>query len=113
MIGAHVIHSPLVSAALLFSLGGPMISILLGLEGEAITACAEERGAGVGMYFGVYNLVVKGANGIAILITGILADLARGGEPWMVKMMGMCAGGMLFTGLIIYVLIKPSKRLHA
>jgi hypothetical protein len=113
MIGADVIHSPMVSAAILFSLGGPMISILLGLEGEAITACAEEEGAGVGMYFGVYNLVVKGANGIAILVTGILADLARGGDPWMVKLMGMSAGAMLFVGLITYLILKPSKTRHA
>ena len=109
LIGADVIYSPMVSAAILFSLGGPMISVLLGLEGEAITACAQENGGGVGMYFGVYNLVVKGANGIAILVTGILADLARGGEPWMVKIMGMSAGGMLFIGLITYLLLRPSK----
>lgn len=86
-----------------------MVAVLLGLEGEAITACAEENGGGIGMYFGVYNLIVKGANGVAIAVTGILADLARGGDPWMVKLMGMSAGGMLLLGLISYAALKPSK----
>ncbi len=108
-LGGSVVYSPMVTASLLFALGGPMVAVLLGLEGEAITACAEENGGGIGMYFGVYNLIVKGANGVAIAVTGILADLARGGDPWMVKLMGMSAGGMLLLGLISYAALKPSK----
>jgi hypothetical protein len=96
-----------VTAALLFALGGPMVAILLGLEGEAISACAEESSGGLGMYFGVYNLIIKGANGIAIAITAVLAEQARNGDPWQVKLMGMSAGAMLLLGLISYVMLKP------
>lgn len=106
-LGITVFHSPLVTAALLFALGGPMVALLLGLEGEAITACAKESNSGVGIYFGVYNLVVKGANGIAIAITSILAEQARSGDPWKVKLMGMSAGIMLLIGLISYIALKP------
>jgi hypothetical protein len=95
------------TAAILFALGGPMISVLLGLEGEAISACAEEAKSGIGIYFGVYNLIVKGANGVAIGITAALAEQARGGDPWMVKLMGISAGVMLFIGLVAYLFLKP------
>ena len=45
---------------------------LLGLEGEAITACAEERGGdSVSIYFGVYNFVVKAMNGVATMVIGL------------------------------------------
>ena len=106
-LGISVVGSPLMTASILFALGGPMIAVLLGLEGEAISACAEEAKGGIGIYFGVYNLIVKGANGIAIGITAALAEQARGGDPWMVKLMGISAGVMLFIGLITYLFLKP------
>lgn len=106
-LGITVISSPLVTASLLFALGGPMVAILLGLEGEAISSCAEESGGGLGMYFGVYNLIIKGANGIAIAITAVLAEQARNGDPWQVKLMGMSAGAMLLLGLVSYLILKP------
>jgi len=84
----------------------------LGLEAEAITSCAseasgEEERAKVGVYFGVYNLVVKACNGVAIATTGVLADWARSGEPLAVRLMGLSAGGMLILGLTCYVLMRP------
>ena len=105
-LGASIIHSPLVTAAILFSLGGPMVAILLGLEGEAITSCASEVGGGVGMYFGVYNLIVKGANGIAFAITSFIAANAKG-DPWQVKLMGIAASLMLLFGLCSYFFLRP------
>ena len=108
-LGITVVHSPLVTAALLFALGGPMVALLLGLEGEAITACAEESNSGTGIYFGVYNLIVKGANGVAIAVTSILAEQARSGDPWKVKLMGMSAGIMLLIGLLSYLALKPQS----
>jgi zinc transporter ZupT len=85
-----------------------MIAALLGLEGEAITACAAENQGGVGMYFGAYNLVVKGCNGIAIAIVGMLAAQATGEMgPFYVKLMGVSAGGMLILGLAGYWVLKP------
>ena len=87
-----------------------MIAVLLGLEGEAISACAEEEEGGIGIYFGVYNLIVKGANGLAIGITAALAEQARAGDPWMIKLMGISAGGMLFLGLFAYLVFKPRSN---
>ena len=84
-----------------------MIAVLLGLEGEAISVCAQEQELGIGIYFGVYNLIVKGANGLAIGLTAVLAEQARAGDPWQVKLMGISAGGMLFLGLLAYLIFKP------
>lgn len=107
-LGEAIVGTPLVTASVLFALGGPMIAALLGLEGEAITACAAENQGGVGMYFGAYNLVVKGCNGIAIAIVGMLATRTTGeAGPFYVKLMGISAGGMLLLGLIGYWLLKP------
>ena len=106
-LGVDLIGSPLMTASILFALGGPMIAVLLGLEGEAISACAQEQESGIGIYFGVYNLIVKGANGLAIGLTAVLAEQARAGDPWQVKLMGISAGGTLFLGLLAYLIFKP------
>lgn len=122
-LGVNLIHSPMTTAMLIFGLGGPMVAALLGLEAEAISACADEAAqsartegeeaqpsAQLGVYFGVYNLVVKGCNGVAIAITGLLAERARSGELWAVRAMGVSAGLMLLLGLALYALmrVKPS-----
>ena len=106
-LGVDLIGSPLMTASILFALGGPMIAVLLGLEGEAISVCAQEQELGIGIYFGVYNLIVKGANGLAIGLTAVLAEQARAGDPWQVKLMGISAGSMLFLGLLAYLIFKP------
>ena len=113
-LGVTLIHSPMVTAMCIFACGGPMIAMLLGLEAEAITSCAseasgEEEPAKVGVYFGVYNLVVKACNGVAIATTGILADWARSGDPFAVRLMGLSAGGMLILGLICYGVMRPKR----
>ena len=105
-LGLDLVYSPIATAAVLFALGGPMVSILLGLEGEAITACAEEVNGGVGIYFGVYNLIVKGANGFAFAITTFLAARVTE-DPSQVKLMGLSASLMLIFGLGSYFLLRP------
>ncbi|MGB1700133.1 MAG: MFS transporter [Nannocystaceae bacterium] len=104
-LGGTLLVSPMVTAALLFACGGPMIAVLLGLEGEAITECARQRQPGiVSMYFGVYNFVVKALNGLAIFMAGILAEQARG--DWgteAVRAMSATAGVMLLLGFVAYV----------
>jgi hypothetical protein len=85
-----------------------MVSILLGLEGEAITSCAEEVNGGVGIYFGVYNLIVKGANGFAFAITTFLAARVTA-DPSQVKLMGLSASLMLLFGLGSYFLLRPKS----
>jgi GPH family glycoside/pentoside/hexuronide:cation symporter len=112
--GVTIVHSPLVTAILLFSTAGPMVAVLLALEGEAITSCANENGTGaVSMYFGVYNLVIKCLNGVALLVTGILIDLSKG--PWgagAIRFMVIAAALMLFAGVAAALLLNMrSKRL--
>lgn len=119
LLGVNLIYSPMVTAMCIFACGGPMIATLLGLEAEAITSCAhasksatisdtnQEGNALVGVYFGVYNLVVKACNGIAIATTGLLADWARTGDVIAVRLMGISAGLMLLIGLLSYRWMRP------
>ncbi len=94
--------SPLHTAALLFSLGGPMAAVLLGLEGEAVSACAREKGGdATSIYFGSLNLVVKGMNGVAVLITGLL--IAHEHYRWC----GPAAGILLALGCVGYFAVRP------
>ena len=112
-VGVSIIGSPLTTACIIFALGGPMVAALLGLEGSAVTACADdEDDEAVGIYFGVYNLVVKAFNGVAIAITGVFAEMAyQGSTPnvWAIRMMAMSAGGMLLLGLLAYVILRPRQ----
>ncbi len=107
-LGAGIIGTPLTTAMILFALGGPMVAVLLGLEGEAITACADEKGGdAVSIYFGVYNFLVKAMNGVAIFAAGLLADQVRGGLGAQgVRYMAMVAGGSLFIGVVAYFFLR-------
>ncbi len=64
------------------------------------------------LYFGVFNFVVKGLNGAAIAITGVLVTLA--GDPkWehtAVRLMPMLAGTLLVVGVIGYTIVRPRKQ---
>ncbi|MCB9750517.1 MAG: MFS transporter [Myxococcales bacterium] len=106
-LGMSIIGSPLVTASLLFACGGPMAAVFLSLEGEAVTSCAAESGAEVtSVYFGVFNLVVKGLNALAMFISSILATLASGPlGPAAVRLMGVVAGVMLVLGILSYFLL--------
>ncbi len=111
-LGRGIIGSPLTTAAILFGLGGPMAAVLLGLEGEAITACAREReGEVTSVYFGVFNLLVKGLNGVAIVITGMLIDQSKG--EWgttAVRGISLVAGALLVLGVLGYFALRPRRR---
>ena len=129
-LGGSLVGSPMVTAAILFGLGGPMAAALLGLEGEAVTACARERGEGsTAIYFGVYNFVVKSMNGLALALTGMLASLAKGDSDntavraiggvsgcsistiptntMAVRAMGIMAGALLVVGVAAYFWWRP------
>lgn len=112
-LGSAWVGTPLLTGMLLFSLGGPMVAILLGIEGEAITACAEERGPDyVSQYFGVFNFVVKAFNGVAIWLAGIMAARATSGATgWLsgdagIRSMCFVAGACLLVGVIAFYAIK-------
>ncbi len=109
-IGQPVVGSAFTTAMILFALGGPMAAVLLGLEGEAITACASERsehGEATSIYFGVYNFLVKSLNGVAIFVSGALIELSARPEygSAAIRWMTLTAGGLLLLGMAGYFLI--------
>ncbi|MGI9242567.1 MAG: MFS transporter, partial [Verrucomicrobiales bacterium] len=107
-LGANIIHSPIITAAILFSLGGPMVALLFGLEGEGVVACARERGGDdtVSIYWGVFNFIVKGLNGVALFITGWLTTLSNEHGSIAIRAMSFVAGSMLLLGVVLYFVIK-------
>jgi Na+/melibiose symporter-like transporter len=110
-LGTGLVGSPMTTAMLVFALGGPMAAVLLGLEGEAITACASERpdaGEATSIYFGVFNFLVKGLNGVAIALSGWLVELSTRAEggPGAIRAMTLIAGGLLCVGVVGYFLLS-------
>jgi GPH family glycoside/pentoside/hexuronide:cation symporter len=109
-LGSAIVGSPITTAMLVFAVAGPMASVLLGLEGEAITASAAEHDAEVtSVYFGVYNFVVQILNGLAVLTTAMLADAIPIQGEVAVRGMGFSAGGMLVVGVVLYLAVRPPK----
>lgn len=109
-LGSAVIGSPITTAMLVFAMAGPMASVLLGLEGEAITASAAERETEVtSVYFGVYNSIVQILNGLAVLTTAMLADAIPVRGEVAVRGMGFSAGAMLIVGVVLYLAVRPTK----
>jgi hypothetical protein len=93
-----------------------MVALLLGLEGEGIVDCAEERGgaARIGIYWGVFNFAVKTLNGVALLAAMILATMTKA-EAWgntAIRAMSFTAGACLLGGMLCYFIIAPSKETH-
>ncbi len=110
-LGQGIIGSPWTTAMIVFALGGPMAAIILGLEGEAITACAAERtdvGEATSIYFGVFNLLVKTLNGVAIALSGWLVELSLRPEvgATSIRAMTLIAGGLLVLGMVGYFLLS-------
>ena len=116
-LGQGIIGTPLMTMAVLFALGGPMAAVLLGLEGEAVTDCANQRGDEMtAIYFGVYNLVIKCFNALALFLTSLLTVLivpaSKDGLGWGssgARLIGPIAGGLLVLGVVAYFLARPKK----
>ena len=89
-----------------------MIAVLLGLEGEGIVDCANARGGDryVGMYWGVFNFVVKILNGAALFALGVLTDLRGSWGDQAVRSMSFLAGACLLIGVGLYFAIRPHKK---
>lgn len=111
-----LIGTPLGSAMFIFMCGGPMVAVILGLEGEAITQCATFTNEdNVSMYWGVYNFVVKAMNGVAIWVCGYLASritlpdgMSLTGST-AVKAMSWVAGGFLVMGVLLYLAVRSPE----
>jgi Na+/melibiose symporter-like transporter len=114
LLGRGLVGSPLTTAMLVFGCAGPAAAVILGIEGEAITRCAVASGKQVtGTYFGVFNLVVKALNGLALSLTGALAELGRD-SMGAVRAMPVAAGALCVTGVLLYLALRvPPGQLSA
>ena len=119
-LGINLIGSPMLTAGLLFALGGPMVAALLGLEPEGVVACASERGGEhiIGIYMGIFNFVVKILNGFAIFIAAALVSYQEVIGINAIRAMSLVAGGCLVLGVVLYYVVRPrgtqtvSERRH-
>lgn len=106
LLGKGIIGSPLHTAMIVFAIAGPGSAFVLGLEGEAVARCAQNSTyKSTGMYFGVYNLVVKALNGLSLFITGLLASQ---GSIWAIRFMPIMAGALSVVGVVIYLLAQKT-----
>ncbi|MEE2968490.1 MAG: MFS transporter [Verrucomicrobiota bacterium] len=115
LLGSSLIIDPLMTASVVFGLGGPMVAVLLGVEAEGVVDCAKERGGEslVGIYWGAFNFVVKILNGIAILLAAILISYQESWGNLAIRSMGFLAGGCLLAGVGFYYMIRPSDNNNA
>ena len=111
LLGRGIVGTPLQTAMIVFACAGPGAAFVLGLEGEAIARCAEEsENKSTGMYFGIYNFVVKALNGVALFLTGILAEMGSIGA---VRAMPILAGALCALGVVLYKSSKPASAVQA
>lgn len=104
-LGKGIVGTPLQTAMIVFASAGPGAAFVLGLEGEAIARCAEESETkSTGMYFGIYNFVVKALNGVALFLTGVLAGI---GSDTAVRAMPIIAGLLCLFGVFLYKWTAP------
>ena len=126
-LGAALFGTPLQTAMVMFTLAGPFVAILLALEGEAISDCAAaDDPSRVSTYWGVFNLLVKTMNGVALWVGGLIvaricpglpdfwgAELI-GEERWTgaaaIRTMSLSAGLFLFLGALAYLLIRRREQ---
>lgn len=106
MLGKTLIGTPLITAMLVFACAGPGSAFVLGLEAEAIARSAQKSThKSTGVYFGIYNFIVKALNGLALFLTGILAEQ---GTMWSVRAMPMIAGGLCVVGVMVYLFMEKT-----
>lgn len=102
-LGQAIVGSPLTTAMCVFAAAGPGASVILGLQGEAVVRCASEvEHESTGSYFGLFNMVVQGLNGVALAIATLLANASRT-SPFAVRAMPMIAGFLCVFGVLLYL----------
>ncbi len=111
VLGKSIIGGPILTAGILFGLGGPLIALLLGLEPEGIVECATERGDSklVGIYWGVFNFIVKILNGLALAVMFLLVGWRESVGDLAVRSMSFAAGGCLVLGVTVYFFIRKPR----
>ncbi len=92
------------TAMLVFAAAGPGAAVVLGLEGEAIARSAQaSEHKSTAVYFGVFNFVVKAMNGVALSLTGFMADVGSKGA---VRAMPITAGLLCALGVLAYFVVR-------
>ena len=84
---------------ILFAFFGIPIAIVLGIEALVVIRHAQSTGH-IGVYFGAFNFAVKAFNGISIMITGKIIDLAR-------ESGGRVVIPIFFAGLGVLMIVVP------
>jgi len=108
LLGQGIIGGPMTTAMLVFAAAGPGAAVVLGLEGEAIARCAQEgQHKSTAVYFGVFNFVVKAMNGVALSLTGVMADMGTRGA---IRAMPITAGLLCAVGVLAYFVIRRTAR---
>jgi glycoside/pentoside/hexuronide:cation symporter, GPH family len=110
-IFSTILHTPFLipvkhQAILLFAMVGPLIAVILGVEAYAIIESGS-RESRTGMYFGAFNFVIKGMNGVALWSTGVASEfVARSGETLWLRLLLGGAGALVillsFAGHFLY-----------
>lgn len=86
---------------IIFSLIGPLIALILGVEAFAIAKGGEQSGR-AGMYFGAFNFVIKGMNGVALWSAGVVSEqVIKNDSPYSIRIL-LGAAGILLLILSIY-----------
>ena len=111
LLGQGIIGSPMTTAMLVFAAAGPGAAVVLGLEGEAIARCAQEgQHKSTAVYFGVFNFVVKAMNGVALSLTGVMAEMGSKGA---VRAMPITAGLLCALGVLSYFVVRRAAPAQA
>lgn len=102
-LGQAIIGTPFTTAMCVFAAAGPGAAVILGLEAEAVVRCASEaEHESTGSYFGLFNMVVQGSNGLALTLATMLADASRT-SPFAIRAMPMVAGVLCVLSVVLYL----------
>jgi Na+/melibiose symporter-like transporter len=87
---------------ILFGLFGIPIAFVLGLEALSVTK-VNDNPKQIGIYFGAFNFIIKGFNGLSIMITGFVIDYVKSGNsidivPIFFSMLGII---ILLSGFLV------------
>ena len=111
-LGQNLLYSPLVTAIVLFGLTGPCIAVMLGTETDAIVASSyTQENTRVSSYIGMFNLIIKGGNGLALFICGLGIEWAQSSKTStpIQLLLGSCAI-LCILGLMSYLYFTKDKK---
>lgn len=98
-------------AVALFALIGPLIAIVLGVEGFAIVESGREKNR-TGMYFGAFNFMIKGMNGVALWGAGVASErVLADGDAFSLRALLFSAGLLVIVLSLISIQMIKNDRM--